>query len=62
MTTPSLQSDDAAPVSAKDAFIAIMTRDMPGRVRYAGKAEMLRTWYGRGEGSSSSSGCHTQVQ
>ncbi|MQL79434.1 hypothetical protein Taro_011873 [Colocasia esculenta] len=62
MTTPSLQSDDAAPVLAEDAFIAVMGRDRPGRVRCAGKAETLRTWYGRGEGSSSSCGYHTQVQ
>ncbi|MQL85316.1 hypothetical protein Taro_017834 [Colocasia esculenta] len=60
MTTPSLQSDDAAPVSAEDAFVAVMGRDRPGRVRCAGKAETLRTWYGRGE--SSSGGYHTQVQ
>ncbi|MQM01627.1 hypothetical protein Taro_034388 [Colocasia esculenta] len=29
MTTHSLQSDDAAPVSAEDAFIAVMGRDRP---------------------------------
>ncbi|MQL95673.1 hypothetical protein Taro_028341, partial [Colocasia esculenta] len=62
MTTHSLQSDDAAPVSAEDAFRAIMGRDRPGRVCCAGKVETLRTWYGRGEGSSSSGGYHTQVQ
>ncbi|MQL67767.1 hypothetical protein Taro_000069 [Colocasia esculenta] len=62
MTTPSLQSDDAAPVLAEDAFITVMGRDMPGHVRCAGKAEMLRPWYRRGEGSSSSGGYHTQVQ
>ncbi|MQM04055.1 hypothetical protein Taro_036845 [Colocasia esculenta] len=62
MTTHSLQSDDAAPVSAEDAFIAVMGRDRPGRVRCAGKAETLRTWYRRGEGSISSGGYHTQVQ
>ncbi|MQM15469.1 hypothetical protein Taro_048413 [Colocasia esculenta] len=62
MTTPSLQSDDAAPVLAEDAFVVVMGRDRPGCVRCAGKAETLRTWYGRGEGSSSSGGYHTQVQ
>ncbi|MQL98971.1 hypothetical protein Taro_031687 [Colocasia esculenta] len=62
MTTHSLQSDDAAPVSAEDAFIAVMGRDRLGRVRCAGKAETLHTWYGRGEGSSSSGSYHTQVQ
>ncbi|MQM18240.1 hypothetical protein Taro_051228 [Colocasia esculenta] len=60
MTTPSLQSDDAALVSPKDAFVAVMGRDRPGRIRCAGKAKTLRTWYGRGE--SSSGGYHTQVQ
>ncbi|MQL74640.1 hypothetical protein Taro_007020 [Colocasia esculenta] len=59
MTTPSLQSDDAAPVSAEDAFVAVMGRDRPGRVCCAGKAETLHTWYGRGESSSGS--YHTQV-
>ncbi|MQM03849.1 hypothetical protein Taro_036637 [Colocasia esculenta] len=62
MTTHSLQSDDVAPVSAEDAFIAVMGRDRPGRVRCAGKAETVSTWYERGEGSSSSGGYHTQVQ
>ncbi|MQL92421.1 hypothetical protein Taro_025040 [Colocasia esculenta] len=62
MTTHSLQSDAATPISAEDAFIAVMGQDMPGRVRCAGKAETLCTWYGRGEGSSSSGGYHTQVQ
>ncbi|MQL96064.1 hypothetical protein Taro_028731 [Colocasia esculenta] len=62
MTTPSLQSDDATPILAEDAFVAVMGRDKPGCVRCAGKAETLRTWYGRGEGSSSSGGYHIQVQ
>ncbi|MQM00955.1 hypothetical protein Taro_033703 [Colocasia esculenta] len=62
MTTHSLQSDDAAHVSAEDAFIIVMGRDRSGRVRCAGKVEALYTWYGRGEGSSSSGGYHTQVQ
>ncbi|MQM05461.1 hypothetical protein Taro_038271 [Colocasia esculenta] len=61
MTTPSLQSDDVALISVKDAFIAVMGRDRPGHVCCAGKAETLRTWYGREEGLSSSSGYHTQV-
>ncbi|MQL85240.1 hypothetical protein Taro_017752, partial [Colocasia esculenta] len=57
MTTHSLQSDDVALVSAEDAFIAVMGRDRPGPVHCTGKAETLRTWYGRGEGLSSSGGC-----
>ncbi|MQL84076.1 hypothetical protein Taro_016570 [Colocasia esculenta] len=62
MTTPALQSDDVIPVSAEDAFIVIMGRDRSGRVRCVGKAETLDSWYGRGEGSSTSDGYHTQVQ
>ncbi|MQL70618.1 hypothetical protein Taro_002947 [Colocasia esculenta] len=62
MTTPSLQSDDAALVLVENAFIAVMGRDRPGRVCCAGKVETLRTWYERREGSSSSGGYHTQVQ
>ncbi|MQL69071.1 hypothetical protein Taro_001368 [Colocasia esculenta] len=57
--THSLPSDDVTPVSAEDAFIVVMGRVRPARVRCAGKAETLRTWYGRGEGSSSSGGNHT---
>ncbi|MQL91691.1 hypothetical protein Taro_024304 [Colocasia esculenta] len=62
MTTYSLQSDDAAPISVEDAFIAVMARDRPGRVCCMGKTEMLCTWYGRGEGLSSAGGCHTQME
>ncbi|MQL86330.1 hypothetical protein Taro_018865 [Colocasia esculenta] len=61
MTTPFLQSDVAAPVSTEDAFIAVIGQDRPGHVCCAGKVETLRTWYGRGEGWSSSGGYHTQV-
>ncbi|MQL92569.1 hypothetical protein Taro_025194, partial [Colocasia esculenta] len=43
----------------ENAFIVIMGRDRSGRVRCIGKAETLRTWYGRGEGSSSSGGYQT---
>ncbi|MQL81231.1 hypothetical protein Taro_013704 [Colocasia esculenta] len=62
MTTPTLQSDDVAPVSAEDAFIAVMGRDRLGHVRCVDKAESLGSWYGRREGSSSLGGYHTQVQ
>ncbi|MQM20486.1 hypothetical protein Taro_053505 [Colocasia esculenta] len=62
MTTPSLQSDGVSTVLAKDAFIAVMGRDMSNRVRCAGKVEMPRTWYGRGEGSSSSVNYHMVQQ
>ncbi|MQL95204.1 hypothetical protein Taro_027864 [Colocasia esculenta] len=62
MTTPSLQSDDVTLVSVEDAFIDVMGRDRPARVRCTGKAKTLDSWYGRREGSSSSDGYHTQVQ
>ncbi|MQL94104.1 hypothetical protein Taro_026755 [Colocasia esculenta] len=57
-----VSSDDATTVSAEDAFIVVMGRDRLDCVRCAKKAETLCTWYGRGEGSSSSGGYHTQVQ
>ncbi|MQM19855.1 hypothetical protein Taro_052868 [Colocasia esculenta] len=62
MTTPTLQSDDVAPISAEDAFIAVMGRDRPGRVRCTGKAVKLGSWYGRGEGLSSLGSYYTQLQ
>ncbi|MQL78860.1 hypothetical protein Taro_011310, partial [Colocasia esculenta] len=30
----------------EDAFISVMGKDRPGRVRYAGSGETLSTWYG----------------
>ena len=44
---------DRVPISPEDAFITVMGRDRPGRVRCAGSAETLGTWYTPGEGSSS---------
>ncbi|MQM07266.1 hypothetical protein Taro_040105 [Colocasia esculenta] len=62
MTAPTLHSDDVAPFSAEDAFIAVMGRDRTGHVCCPGKAETLGNWYGRGEGLSSLGSYHTQVQ
>ena len=44
---------DRVHISPEEAFIAIMGRDRPERVRCAGSAETLGTWYTSGEGSSS---------
>ncbi|MQL73054.1 hypothetical protein Taro_005391, partial [Colocasia esculenta] len=37
---------DAESQTPEDAFILVMRKDRPGRVRYAGSGETLRTWYG----------------
>ncbi|MQM22027.1 hypothetical protein Taro_055074 [Colocasia esculenta] len=37
---------DAESQTPEDAFISVMGKDRPGRVRYAGSGETLRTWYG----------------
>ena len=43
---------DRVPLTAEEAFITVMGRDRLGRVRCAGSAETLGTWYRPGEGSS----------
>ena len=43
---------DRVPISPEEAFILVMGRDRPGRVRCAGSAETLGTWYTPDEGSS----------
>ncbi|MQM06434.1 hypothetical protein Taro_039256 [Colocasia esculenta] len=37
---------DAESQTPEDAFISVMGKDQPGRVRCAGSGETLRTWYG----------------
>ncbi|MQL73746.1 hypothetical protein Taro_006102 [Colocasia esculenta] len=37
---------DAESQTPEDAFISVMGKDRPGRVRCAGSGETLRTWYG----------------
>ncbi|MQL89809.1 hypothetical protein Taro_022396 [Colocasia esculenta] len=40
------------PLTVEEAFISVMGKDRPGRVRCAGSAETLKTWYGSEKGSS----------
>ncbi|MQM22251.1 hypothetical protein Taro_055301 [Colocasia esculenta] len=55
LSTPSLDSESGStPISAEEAFVSVMGKDRSGRVRCRGSRETLRTWYGTGEGSSSS--------
>ncbi|MQM13289.1 hypothetical protein Taro_046213 [Colocasia esculenta] len=55
LSTPSLDSESGStPISAEEAFVLVMGTDRSGRIRYGGSRETLRTWYGTGEGSSSS--------
>ena len=60
--TLTLTDDDAdadkVHISPEEAFIAVMSRDRPGRVRCAGSAETLGTWYTPSEGSSSAAYQH----
>ena len=49
---------DRVPISPEEAFITVMGRDRPRRVRCAGSAETLGTWYTPGEGSSSAAYQH----
>ncbi|MQL93449.1 hypothetical protein Taro_026087 [Colocasia esculenta] len=44
----------STPISAEEAFISVMGKDRSGRIRCRGSRETRRTWYGIGEGSSSS--------
>ncbi|MQM02517.1 hypothetical protein Taro_035284 [Colocasia esculenta] len=37
---------DVKSQTPEDAFISVMGKDRPGRVRCAGSGETLRTWYG----------------
>ena len=49
---------DRVRISPEEAFFAVMGRDRPRRVRCAGSAETLGTWYTLGEGSSSAAYKH----
>ncbi|MQL93209.1 hypothetical protein Taro_025853 [Colocasia esculenta] len=47
MITPSdVDAESHTTVTPKDAFISVMGKDRPGRVRCAGSGETLSTWYG----------------
>ncbi|MQM22460.1 hypothetical protein Taro_055512, partial [Colocasia esculenta] len=54
LSTPSLDSESGStPISAEEAFVSVMGKDRSGRIRCGGSRETRRTWYGTGEGSSS---------
>ncbi|MQM23295.1 hypothetical protein Taro_056357 [Colocasia esculenta] len=54
LSTPSLDSESrSTPISAEEAFVSVMGKDRSGRIRCRGSRETRRTWYGTGEGSSS---------
>ncbi|MQM00715.1 hypothetical protein Taro_033457 [Colocasia esculenta] len=54
LSTPSLDSESGStPISAEEAFVSVMGKDRSGRIRCVGSRETRRTWYGTGEGSSS---------
>ncbi|MQM18142.1 hypothetical protein Taro_051128 [Colocasia esculenta] len=47
MLAPSDVDVESQPtMTPEDAFISVMGKDRPGRVRCAGSGETLRTWYG----------------
>ncbi|MQL97099.1 hypothetical protein Taro_029785 [Colocasia esculenta] len=47
MIAPSsdVDAESQTPATPEDAFISVMGKDRPGRVRCAGRGETLRTWY-----------------
>ncbi|MQM06767.1 hypothetical protein Taro_039594 [Colocasia esculenta] len=54
LSTPSLDTESGStPISAEEAFVSVMGKDRSGRIRCGGSRETCRTWYGTGEGSSS---------
>ncbi|MQL79916.1 hypothetical protein Taro_012353 [Colocasia esculenta] len=54
LSTPSLDSESGStPISAEEAFISVMGKDRSGLIHCGGSRETRRTWYGTGEGSSS---------
>ncbi|MQM06295.1 hypothetical protein Taro_039108, partial [Colocasia esculenta] len=54
LSTPSLDSESrSTPISAEEAFVSVVGKDQSGRIRCGGSRETRRTWYGTGEGPSS---------
>ncbi|MQM07814.1 hypothetical protein Taro_040657 [Colocasia esculenta] len=43
----------STPISTEEAFVSVMRKDRSGRIRCGGSRETRRTWYGTGEGPSS---------
>ncbi|MQL79668.1 hypothetical protein Taro_012130 [Colocasia esculenta] len=56
MIAPSsdIDAESHTPVTPEDAFISVMGKDRPGRVRCAGSGETLGTWYRSTETSANS--------
>ncbi|MQM02267.1 hypothetical protein Taro_035038 [Colocasia esculenta] len=55
LSATSLDSESGStPISAEEAFVSVMGKDRSSRIRCGGSRETHRTWYGIGEGSSSS--------
>ncbi|MQM22845.1 hypothetical protein Taro_055903 [Colocasia esculenta] len=54
LSTPSLDSESGStPISVEEDFVSVMGKDQSGHIRCGGSRETRRTWYGTGEGSSS---------
>ncbi|MQL80509.1 hypothetical protein Taro_012978 [Colocasia esculenta] len=54
LSTTSLDSESGStPISAEEAFVSVMGKDRYGRICCGGSRETRRTWYGTGEGPSS---------
>ncbi|MQL71772.1 hypothetical protein Taro_004113 [Colocasia esculenta] len=49
-----VDAESHTPATPEDAFISVMGKDRPGRVRCAGSGETLSTWY-KSAGTSGSS-------
>ncbi|MQM00422.1 hypothetical protein Taro_033156 [Colocasia esculenta] len=55
LSVTSLDSEsESTPISAEEAFVSVVGKDRSGRICCGGSRETRRTWYGIGEGSSSS--------
>ncbi|MQL77848.1 hypothetical protein Taro_010268, partial [Colocasia esculenta] len=54
LSTPSVDSESGStPISTEEAFVSVIGKDQFGRIRCEGSRKTCRTWYGTGEGSSS---------
>ncbi|MQM16232.1 hypothetical protein Taro_049186, partial [Colocasia esculenta] len=54
LLTPSLYSESGStPISTEEAFVSVMGKDRSGRICCRGSRETRCTWYGIGEGPSS---------
>ncbi|MQL74778.1 hypothetical protein Taro_007144, partial [Colocasia esculenta] len=54
LSATSLDSESGStPISAEEAFVSVMEKDQSGHICCGGSRETRRTWYGTGEGMSS---------